>query len=168
MLSLYHRTISFLALLMLSAGLHADEVLPINWNDEQLDWHSYEAGVDEIRRTGSVGMLVLYADWCPTCKAYGKLFGEEAVVNSLVGVVLIRANVDTEIGLSSRYDIDGDYVPRTFALDSKARIIEALDPSTEQFWYFLPVSKPDYVVSFAEKLKGLKGDPSSVELTALE
>ena len=84
------------------------------------------------------------------------------MAKSLEGVVLIRANVDTEIGLSSQYDIDGDYVPRTFALDSNARIIEPLDPQSGRFWYFLPVSKPDFVVDFVEKLKTLQTQPASV------
>ena len=164
----YRILLSFLCLLFLTTGARADEVVPIDWNDEQLAWHSYQAGIDKLHKTGGVGMLVLYADWCPTCKAYSKLFREESVVSSLEGVVLIRADVDKDIGLSSQYDVDGDYVPRTFALDSQARIIQPLYPQTDQFWYFLPVSKPDYVVSFAEKLKGLKGEAGSVQLTALE
>ncbi|WP_416398738.1 thioredoxin family protein [Allohahella sp. A8] len=164
----YRIVLPFLCLLFLSVTGRADELVPINWNDEQLEWHSYQAGVDKLHKTGGVGMLVLYADWCPTCKAYGKLFREESVVSSLDGVVLIRVDVDKNIGLSNQYDIDGDYVPRTFALDSEARIIQSLDPQTEQFSYFLPVSKPDYVVSFAEKLKRLKTEPGSMQLTALE
>ena len=46
-------------LLLFAASSHADEVVPIDWNDEVLNWHPYQEGVDELKKTGGVGMLVL-------------------------------------------------------------------------------------------------------------
>lgn len=127
----------------------------LDWNDQALDWHDYEAGLVELQRSGANGLLIFYADWCPTCKAYSKLFSRGDVVESLAGLVLIRVDVDEHPALSAEYDLDGEYVPRTFALDSAGRIVRSLYPGRSEYVYFLPADDPQYLRDFAARLKAL-------------
>ena len=131
----------------------AKEDQHINWNDAELAWFSYQEGIDELKKNKGVGLFIIYADWCPTCKAYSKLFKNPAVVKSLQGIILIRANMDNEPLINEQYNRDGKYVPRTFALDSSGQLIKPLHPDKQRYDYFLPVEKPRYVVNFATQLK---------------
>jgi len=58
--------------LFLSFATSADE--KIDWNSKSLNWYSYEEGLKEIKATGKKGMLLIYADWCSTCKGYSSFF----------------------------------------------------------------------------------------------
>ena len=125
---------------------------PIDWNDTALDWHSYKEGMEELRTSGGKGMLIIYADWCPTCKKYSGLFRYAAVIDALEGITLIRVNMDEQRAISRRYNIDGEYVPRTFALDEDGSIIRDLNSDNPKWWYYLPANNPDRIIEFAELL----------------
>lgn len=144
--------IFFSALIVIFSGCAVDNSPP-DWNDERLNWFSYESGMAEIKSSGKNGIVILYADWCPTCKEYSGLFRESEVVEVLEDLVLIRVNIDLEPETSTIFDLDGEYVPRTFALDSSGKIIKNLNSENPQWWYFLPSDDPDYLARFAQRVK---------------
>ncbi len=113
-------------LLLLSLVGWADE--PIDWNDDELKWFSHEEGLALMKQTGQKGLLIIYADWCSTCKAYSNLFQQQKVVEALEGLVLMRANRDTAPEISQRFDFDGEYIPRTMALQQGGQVITDLYP----------------------------------------
>ncbi|MFX6011051.1 thioredoxin family protein, partial [Acinetobacter baumannii] len=82
----------------------AAPVQKIDWNDKKLHWMSYETGMARLKASGKPGILIIYADWCPTCKTYSKLFNNPDVVKALQGLVLIRANEDEERAVSRKYN----------------------------------------------------------------
>ncbi|WGL16962.1 thioredoxin family protein [Microbulbifer bruguierae] len=100
---------------------------PLDWNDEVLNWSSYEIGVRELKTSGQNGIIILYSDWCPTCTEYSTLFKDSEVVQALDALVLIRVNIELEPEIAEIFSLDGEYVPRTFALDSSGRIIKSLN-----------------------------------------
>ena len=60
-----------LALLLISSvSLAADT--KIKWNDGNIEWHTYEEGLDLARIDQKPAIVIFYADWCPTCQDYGK------------------------------------------------------------------------------------------------
>ena len=148
----------FVSLIFFLNGCVVDDSPP-DWNDEVLRWSSYESGVKELKNSGKNGIVILYADWCPTCKEYSGLFRNSDVIEALEGLVLIRIDVDREPEISAVFNLDGEYVPRTYALDSSGEIIKSLNSENPDWWYFLPSDDPGYLAKFAEKVKSF--DPAS-------
>lgn len=97
---------------------------PKDWNDAQIPWRDYEAGLLEAKRLGKPVLLVFHADWCKGCEAYRQLFFDAKVVALSARFVMVRVNRDTAPELSAKFDLDGEYIPRTFFLSAKG----VLDP----------------------------------------
>lgn len=142
--------LGFLTLILCSCS---EDTTPPDWNDSELNWYSYKDGLEELNNSGKNGVFIIYADWCPTCKEYSELFSDPAVVKSLDSLVLIRSNKDLEPEISELFNIDGDYVPRTFALDKRGQIIRDLNSKNPQWWYFLPSDDEDYLIEFTKLVK---------------
>ncbi len=125
----------------------------LDWNHAELEWLDYEQGIAEIKKTGKPGLFIIYADWCPTCKKYSKLFTKENVVDGLSDIVLIRVNKDEEPELSRTFSFDGEYVPRTFALNNKGEIIKKFYNDKAKYTYFIPSGSPEFLIEFAKLIK---------------
>ena len=147
------KLVYFILLVSLLQISCSTQSVPIDWNDKQLNWLSYEEGIQKLKSTGKRGIFIIYADWCPTCKEYSILFRKPEVVNALKDLVLIRANMDEEKAVSEMYDYDGEYVPRTFALYSDGSIISIIYSKEEEYWYFIPSDDPEFLIQFAHKVK---------------
>ena len=125
----------------------------IDWNDTQLQWLSYQEGIVKLKQTGQRGILIVYADWCGTCKAYSTLFKDPKVVSALRGLVLMRANRDTDGVTSKKFGNDGEYVPRTLALSSNGDILTQAYARNDQFAYFIPADEPVELMEFLRRIK---------------
>lgn len=143
----------FSVLILLTSLAYSDD---IDWNNDELKWHSYEQGMKKIKEGQSKGILIFYADWCSTCKLYSKLFKNRKVVKSLKNLVLIRVNREENLELSEKYNFDGTYIPRTFALDSHGDVVGGLYDKSDQYAYFLPPDDPDYLTDFVGELMSLE------------
>lgn len=137
-----------------------------DWNDTRLDWYDYEQGLEKMKESNQNGILLFYTDWCPACGAYSELIKDSDVVQSLQGIVLIRVNKDFNGELSWKYNVDGEYIPRTMAISSNGKIIEHLHPTHKQLLWFIKVKNnhrfffpPDdkvFLVKFANQLKRVR------------
>lgn len=125
----------------------------IDWNSAELDWLDYDSGMAEIKKTGKPGLFIIYADWCSTCKSYSKLFSNAKVVKGLSDIVLIRINRDENLELSKQFSFDGEYVPRTFALNNKGLVMKNFYDESEKYTYFIPSENVDYLIQFAKLIK---------------
>lgn len=148
----YMRKKFCLGVFLMLISLHMQAAERINWNDLSINWMSYEQGMQEIARTGKKGILVLYADWCPTCRAYSKLFSHPDIVSSAKSLVLMRANVDQYKALSRKMSFDGEYVPRTIALSANGKVMHELYPKTGKYLYYIPHGRLDYLMQFMRKV----------------
>jgi len=97
-------------------------VKAIDWNDSQINWVSYEEGLKLLKNKKQNGLLIVYANWCGACKNYSTLFKNSDVVKELKGMILIRSDKNAEPDISKQFSLDGEYVPRTFALDSNGKM----------------------------------------------
>ena len=70
----------------------------------------------EAKRAKKPIFLVIYADWCPTCKIYGQAFYSRRIVTRSQRFVMIKLNRDEYAKLSKQYSRDGEYIPRTLFL----------------------------------------------------
>lgn len=98
----------------------------LDWNDSQIRWNDYSSGLAQAKRSGRPALVLFYADWCPTCHSYQKLFSNPQIVRLSQQVVMIRVNAPQEPGLSSQFADDGAYLPRTYAIDPNGERVEVV------------------------------------------
>lgn len=113
-----------------------------DWNESEVTWYDYGAGLAEGKRRGLPILLVFYTDWCPHCHNYSRLFHDPEVVRLSRAFVMVRVERDGNRDVSAVYDIDGDYIPRTFFLAPNAAVLTDLTGGNEEFRYFLDEHDP--------------------------
>lgn len=124
----------------------------IDWNDSSVSWHGYVDGLMEAKKQGKNVVLVVYADWCSVCKQYSKMFYDNNVIAASKNVVLVRLNQDHDKHYLKKFSLDGEYVPRTYILDSNFTV----QPSpfkSKKYGFFLPPDNSDYLVKLFKQLK---------------
>lgn len=132
--------------LLFSSLTHA----AIDWNDQQVVWHSYPEGVAKAKREHKNMIVVVYADWCGHCAAYAKMFRDPEVVRQSQGVVLVRINDDKDPS-AKVFIKDDQYVPRTYILDQNAKIQPSPFQKNEHV-YHLPEGSSDYLARLMRQL----------------
>ena len=138
---------------MVSFSVFPENHKKIDWNDSQIKWYSYAEGMEQTKKTKKPGMLIIYADWCPTCKKYSTLFSNSSVVQSMNGLILMRENRDTNPRINKMFNYDGEYVPRTFALNNKGKVMQKFYVEEEKYTYFIPPSSVEFINQFARLIK---------------
>ncbi|HYD47837.1 MAG TPA: thioredoxin family protein [Terriglobales bacterium] len=117
-----------------------------NWNDTGIAWKGYEAGLAEAKTEGKPVMLVFYTEWCPHCTAYSKVFHDKELVELSGKFVMIRIDKDKEPAISRKYAPDGEYIPRTYFLQSDGTLLANVTEQRPQFKYFYNENDPQAVM----------------------
>ncbi len=100
-------------------------------------WTTYDDGLAEAKKTGKPTMLLVYADWCPKCRALGGPFASDTELHELSKkFVMIKQNQEERPGWLSRYGKFGGYVPRIFFLDAAGDIREDITAPHPKYPYF--------------------------------
>lgn len=108
-----------------------------DWNDTAIDWKGFEAGLSEAAARNKPVLLVFYTTWCPHCHNLSWLFHDPRLVSASTSFVMIRLDRDQNPEISKRFDLDGDYIPRVFVLDSQGAVRAEITPHDQpQFRYF--------------------------------
>lgn len=113
-----------------------DPAGPEAWGFPTIPWRSYEDGMIEMARSGRSAVVVLQADWCLTCRTYQAQFLTSEIEQFADEFVFILVDIDDEPDLQLRYDVDGDYIPRTFLLTADGGLAETrtgTDPNQRFF-----------------------------------
>jgi len=116
-----------------------------DWNESELRWFDYEQGLQQAKLTGKPILLLLYADWCPTCHAYRSIFYNPEIVQQAKQLILVRVNIEQRPVIDQKYQLDGEYVPRTFVLDANGKIMHSALTRKSFPRYFI---SPDDVATF--------------------
>lgn len=133
---------------------------PADWNDGEIAWRPYAAGLEEARAAGKPVVLIFYTDWCPHCHNYSRLFHDPEVVLLAASFVMIRVERDSHRDISARYALDGEYIPRTFFLSPEGVLLEGLDSGRAQYRYYLDEHDPAELTSRMERAPAmLSGGP---------
>ena len=138
---------------------------PQDWNDNGIEWQSYEAGLDLAQKTHKPICLVLSAVWCPHCRNYAKVFSDPRVVEESRHFVMIRVDIDQRHDVNIKFRPDGGYVPRTFFLSPDG----VLDPSLiaeekkgQKYTYFYDESDAVSILTGMNRaLEKFRTDPSA-------
>ena len=116
---------------------------------EEITWKGYKEGLDQAKREGKPALIIFYSESCSACKKYKNVLQEERVVDASKSFVMIRVNTLQYPRLSARYQFDGKYVPRTFALFPDGRVMHHLYPS-KRYKYFIGL-EPDNLLRLMKK-----------------
>jgi len=134
----------------LRAGGEAQEPAPIaeaDWNDRAIAWATYGQGVARAKAERRPIVLVFYTDWCPHCHNFSRVFHAPEVVDLARSFVMIRVERDGNRDLSEMYDLDGEYIPRTFFLTSAGEVRTELHGRNPSFRYFFDEHDPRELVA---------------------
>jgi len=107
-----------------------------DWNDAQIQWLPYEEGIAAAKKLGKPICLILYTEWCPHCANYSRVFHHARVVERAKQFVMIRVDRDRSPGLSRRYALDGEYIPRTYFLSPQGEIDPSIQARRARCRYF--------------------------------
>jgi thiol:disulfide interchange protein len=117
-----------------------------DWNDPNIQWMSYDAGLAQAKSTGKPICLIFYTTWCPHCANYSKVFSDPEVVKKSKSFVMIRLDKDQNKELSQKFAPDGEYIPRTYFLSSKGELDATLTEQRDQYKYFYDEKNPASIV----------------------
>lgn len=104
-------------------------------------WHKYTEGLQLSKKTGKGAIIIFYATWCPTCKKYMQLFDDQSIIKESQKFIMIRVDQDKQPNLSSKFNFDGKYIPRTFAVSPSGNIIHEMYPQKSKYRYFIGTSR---------------------------
>jgi thiol-disulfide isomerase/thioredoxin len=114
----------------------------LDWNESNISWLRYDEGVARAKASGKPILAVVYADWCPHCKEFGKNFFETEIENLAQDYVMVLVNQDREPATSQKLSPDGTYTPRTFVLSSGGDLREDVFATPSRFRYFYDYRDP--------------------------
>jgi thiol-disulfide isomerase/thioredoxin len=127
-----------------------------DWNDAQIAWQPYEAGLAAAKKDKKPVMLVIYTDWCPHCTNYSKVFHDPKVVEKSKQFVMIRLEGDKNKDVAKQYAVDGAYIPRTYFLSPAGTLDPAIHAPRQQYKYFYDEKNPASILGgMDEALKKL-------------
>jgi thiol:disulfide interchange protein len=125
-----------------------------DWNDGAIGWTAYEAGIARGKAERRPILLVFYTDWCPHCHNYSRVFHDPEVVRLARGFVMVRVERDGQRRLSETYDLDGEYIPRTFFLTPTGEVRTDLHGNNPAFRYFLDEHEPHELIQLMGRALG--------------
>jgi len=152
MTSMLKRTIAVAIVLAAAVAAHAHD-----WNDGEIAWKDYEAGLAAAKSEKKPVCLIFYTEWCPHCANYSKVFHDPKVVEKSKQLVMIHLDKDKNAALSGQYAADGQYIPRTYFLGPDGKLAADIHAPREQYKYFYDEKDPASVLAgMDEALKKLK------------
>lgn len=125
-----------------------------SWNFPQIPWRDYDDGMREMSESGKPAVMVLQAEWCLVCRNYQKQFQDEAVVKYAEDVVFILVDVEKQPELQRRFNVDGDYIPRTFALAPSGALARDRTGSHPRQRFFVDPFQPDELTALLSDISG--------------
>lgn len=113
-----------------------------DWNDANIKWMEYDAGLKAAKESHRPICLIFYTGWCPHCANYSKVFSDPELVKKSKSFVMIRLDKDKNAEISKKYAPDGEYIPRTYFLSSDGALDASLTETRDQFKYFYNEKDP--------------------------
>ena len=123
----------------------------IKWNENNINWLSYEKGLQIAEQENKPILLVFYANWCGASKRYGKVFYDDEVVNLSKKFIMIKVDVNEDEDLSLEYGVR--YIPMTLFLDSKSNIQTDIRSSSLEHPFNLNEENPNELLRLMKKVQ---------------
>jgi hypothetical protein len=135
--NLQYILISFLLVFfVLTLGRDCSAMIGIHLGRDEIAWKGYQEGLAQAKREGKPALIIFYSESCSACKRYKGVLQEKSIIEASAAFVMIRVNTRQQPKLSEAYQLDGRYIPRTFAVFPDGRIMHHLYPS-KRYKYFI-------------------------------
>jgi len=109
-----------------------------------VSWHSWDEGLSLAKKESKPIMVLVYADWCPHCRALAPVFADPEVEALATHLVMVRQNHDEDPAWLQPYNQKyGGYVPRVFFFDSNGKIRDDLTSGHPRYPYFYAAEASD-------------------------
>ena len=117
----------------------------VHWHGD-IEWHTWSDALPLARKEGKPIMVVVYADWCPHCRALGPVFADPDIESMAKHLVMVRQdNEENPAWLQPYNEKYGSYVPRIFFFDSSGKMREDLTSGHPQYPYFYAAEQPAFL-----------------------
>jgi thiol:disulfide interchange protein len=158
MTMLGRRMLGVTALLVTALAISAQPVTAGgDWNDAQIKWQPYEAGLAAAKKDKKPAVLIFYTEWCPHCTNYAKLFHDPKVVEKAKQFVMIRLDKDKNPEPSKKVSPDGEYIPRTYFVAPDGTVDQSITAPRPEYKYFYDERDPAQLLAAMDTaLKKLK------------
>ena len=125
------------------AAAPAEHAPGVEWKGN-VDWHGWSEGLSLAAKQSKPIMVLVYADWCPHCRALSPVFADPEVEALAKHFVMVRQNHDDDPEWLKPYNQKfGAYVPRIFFFDSGGKIRDDLTSGHPRYPYFYAAEAPD-------------------------
>jgi thiol:disulfide interchange protein len=117
------------------------------WNTSQIAWQTYADGMRLAKEQHRPVCLVFSTTWCPHCKNYSHVFEDPRVVAEARDFVMIHLDSDVDEAVSSKYSLDGSYIPRTFFLSPDGTVDPSIHAPRPRSMYFYDERDPSQLLA---------------------
>ncbi len=117
----------------------------VEWKGD-IQWHTWSDGLALASHESKPMLVLVYADWCPHCRALGPVFSDPEIEALARKFVMVRQNNDDDPAWLAPYNQKyGGYVPRIFFFDSNGKMREDLTSGHPQYPYFYAAEQPEFL-----------------------
>lgn len=120
-----------------------------SFGGDMIAWKGYKEGLALAKQERKPAIIVFYSESCSACKKYKRILQDSNIVKASASFVMIRVNTRQQPQVSAKYQFDGKYVPRTFAVFPDGKIMHHLYP-TKKYRYFIEL-RPEHLLNLMQK-----------------
>lgn len=117
----------------------------VDWHGN-IAWHTWAEALPLARKESKPIFLLVYADWCPHCRALGSVFSDPEIGELAKRFVMVRQNHDDAPAWLEPYTQKyGGYVPRIFFFDSDGKMREDITSGHPRYPFFYAAEQPEFL-----------------------
>jgi thiol-disulfide isomerase/thioredoxin len=109
-----------------------------------IEWHTWDEGLRLAKAQHKPMMVVVYADWCPKCRALAPVFAMKEVATLARKMIVVRQNHDDDPAWLQPFNQKyGGYVPRIFFFDDDGHVKEDVKSGHPRYPFFYAAQQPE-------------------------
>lgn len=146
---------------LLGGGRPAIAAEAIAWGTA-VPWLGFDDALARATAEGKAIGVVVYADWCPKCRALAPAFVEGPVLAASNKILWVLQNSDERPEwLEQRFGQYGNYVPRIFFLKPDGTVDPEITSGHPRFPYFYLAGKPEALVASIDRAAAAGAPPAA-------
>ncbi|MCB9739307.1 MAG: thioredoxin family protein [Deltaproteobacteria bacterium] len=145
------------ALLLMATAAQAVAAEAIAWG-QTVAWLGFDTALARAKAENKAIGVVVYADWCPKCRALAPQFVSGPVTEAAPKILWVLQNHDeAPAWLGERFGDLGNYVPRIFFLRPDGSLDREINSGHPRYPFFYLANKPEVLVQSIERAAATAG-----------